>query len=128
MKLVQYLRTIPVIFLLVFAPLSMAGSDHGPVATMAGVIIGLNHYPSAEEKTKLKAIADNPDYSDHVKTIAMALHDMQHSVSAADKEKLQAIAASEDADEDVKTLAEVLMNVNHKASDDAVAKLKALKS
>ena len=111
-----------------FTPFLVAGSGDEPVATMAGILMGVNHYPSDEEKAKLAKIAGNPDNSEAIKTIAMALHDMEHKVSAGDREKLQAIVDSEGTDENVKTLAEVLMNVNHKASDDAVARLKALTS
>ena len=124
LRTIRHLAAICIFAL--FTPFLVAGSADAPVATMAHILVGVNHYPSDEEKAKLAEIAGDADNSEAVQTIAKALHDMQHKVSAGDKEKLQAIVASAEADDEVKTLAEVLMNVNHKASDDAVAKLKAL--
>src|SRR5690606_14012229 len=91
MNLPRLRHSLAVILIALLAPLASAGDDS--VHTMAGILIKLNHFPSAEEKATLQAIIASPDSSAATKAIAQAIHDMQHSVSAADKAKLEAIAS-----------------------------------
>ncbi len=122
--------TIPrlrsLLLVLAFAsPFAFAGG--GPVSKMADILVDLNHYPSAEEKEKLKAIANDQDNSDAVQAVANALRNMEHKVGEEDAAKLQAITSDESASEDVRKLAEVLLNINHKPGPEQVETLKSLK-
>ncbi|KJS08588.1 MAG: hypothetical protein VR73_05165 [Gammaproteobacteria bacterium BRH_c0] len=127
MKAISIRRYLAIFTLALLAPFAMAeGGGDAPVKTMASILAGLNHFPNADQKVQLQAIANDADNSEAVKTIAMAMHDMQHAVSADNKAKLQAIAADANADASVKTLAEILAGVNHMPSPDAKAKLNNL--
>lgn len=127
MKIITIRHTLAILALTLLAPLALAADDgDAAVKTMAGILAGLNHFPSADQKAELQAIASDTNSSDATKTIAQAIHDMQHSVSAADKEKLQAIASDANASEGEKTLAEVLAGISHQPSAEAKAKLEKL--
>jgi len=124
MNLPRLRHSLAVILIALLAPLASAGDDS--VQTMAGILIKLNHFPSAEEKTTLQAIIASPDSSAATKTIAQAIHDMQHSVSAADKAKLEAIASDPAASDGEKTLAGILAGISHQPGAEAKATLETL--
>lgn len=131
MKALVMKKFIAILILGLFSSLALAQSDMGkqatPVQTVAKILLNLNHYPSAEEKEKLQAIADNSANSKAIQTIAMAIHNMQHSVSANDKVKLQAIIDSADASNNEKLLAEILIGITHMPGNEAKDKLSELK-
>ncbi len=98
-----------------------------PVAAMAGIVLGLKHFPSDSDKATLAAISQGDD-SDAVKTVAHAIANISHKVSAEDKAKLAAIIADDAAPDELKSLAAVVNGLNHFPSDDAVATLESLAS
>jgi hypothetical protein len=102
---------------------ALAGSN--AVATMAGIVISLQHFPSDADKTALDAIASG-DATDSEKTVARAIAAISHKVSDADKAKLEAIAADGDEPDDLRTLARVVAGINHMPSADDKAALSAL--
>lgn len=104
----------------------MAVASDTPVATMAEILEKLNHFPSAEEKATLKAIADDENNNEAVRTIATAIHDMQHKVGSEDAARLEVIVADENNDDDVRTLAKVALGVEHKPNADQVQALRSL--
>lgn len=124
MKLRSLRQCLAIAMLALLAPLAGAGDD--PVQTMAGILIKLNHFPSAEDKATLQAIIASPDSSAAAKTIAQAIHDMQHSVSADDKAKLAALASDAEASDGEKTLATILAGISHQPGADAKATLETL--
>jgi type IV pilus biogenesis protein CpaD/CtpE len=101
--------------------LAMAQAD--AAKTIAGILSGVSHYPSEEQKTILMTISNNKKNSAATKTIAKAVHDMQHAVSAEDKVKLVAIAGSSKATAAEKELAAIVGSFNHVAGDDVKARL-----
>jgi hypothetical protein len=103
------------------AQLALAQAD--AAKTIAGILSGVNHYPSEEQKTTLMTIASNKKNSAATKAIAKAVHDMQHAVSADDKVKLAAIVTSAKATASEKELAAIVGSFNHVAGDDVKARL-----
>ena len=106
------------------APLSFAGADAVPV--MADILTKLNHYPSAEQKEQLNAIASDATNSEATRTIAKAIHNIAHKVAAEDAKALSKITTSETATEAEKQLAGIVAGINHTVSADAKKTLEAL--
>ena len=102
-------------------------SEGGAVATMATIVIGLQHFPSDADKTALAAIADG-DGSSSVKAVASAIANISHKVSADDQATLAAIAADEGEPAKLRELASIVSGVNHVPSAEAVAALQGLAS
>lgn len=86
------------------------------VKTMAQILIGLNHYPSAAEKDKLKGMMSSMTANE--KIIATAMINLNHSASAADKKKLAVIMKSNSATAGEKALAKIVAGLNHMVSAD----------
>lgn len=107
------------------SPFALAGG--GPVSKMADILVDLNHYPSAEEKEALQAIAEDEANSDAVQTVANALRNMEHKVGGDDATKLEAVTNDDAVSEDVRKLAGVLLNINHKPGPEQMETLKSLK-
>ncbi|MFP6806662.1 MAG: hypothetical protein VB957_05710 [Pseudomonadales bacterium] len=93
--------------------------DNAAVKTIAGILVTLKHFPSADDKTALTAITNDAAVGASVKSIAKAVHDLQHKVSATDKTTLDGIASSDPT----KDLADILVGINHIPSADAKAAL-----
>ena len=68
-------------------------ADTGTVRTLDRITMNLDHYPTDEDKTILKAIIDNDDSSEEEAGIAMALSNMQQKVKPADDNDIVALAA-----------------------------------
>lgn len=113
------------LILALFAPLTLA-DDASASATIAGILVDLNHFPSAQEKEALQGIINDDSVSEDLKAVAQAVHDIQHAASDAAKESLNAIAAKSDVDMTVKSLAEIVVGINHMPSADAKAQLQAI--
>lgn len=95
------------------------------VATMAGIVLSLQHYPSDADKQALAAIAGG-DGSPAVKSVAAAIAGIAHKVSDADRATLEAIAADESQPADLRELAGIVAGINHVPSADAKAALAKL--
>ena len=96
------------------------------VKTIAGILMNLNHFPSADEKETLAKIAEDEAVGQAFRAVALAVHNMQHSATAADKERLSQILASDMAAAEAKALAEIVMGINHMPSAEAKASLQAM--
>lgn len=105
-----------------YAPLSYADDN---VATMARIVLSLQHVPSDADKATLAAIA-NGDSSGSEKTVANAIAGIQHKVSADDKAALDAIAEDASEPADLRELASIVAGINHMPSDEAKAALEKL--
>ena len=123
MKLKYFFVAVVCCASLVAIQSAIAASD--AVKTMAGIMMGLNHYPSDSEKATLKGIVDG-DASDAEKACATAMINLQHSASAADKEKLGKIIADDSTPGPVRAMAKVIVNLNHMPSGDDKKVLKEL--
>jgi hypothetical protein len=106
------------------APLA-AADDAASARTIAGILNGLNHFPSDSDKAALMAIVNDASSSEAYKTVARAVHNIQHSATADDKAALEAIAGS-DADDTAKALAEIVLGISHVPNDAAKARLAAM--
>lgn len=90
-----------------------AASD--AVKTMAGIMMGLNHYPSDSEKETLKGIVGGTA-TEAEKAMATAMMNLQHQATAADKAKLQKLIDDDATPGPVRALAKIIANINHKPS------------
>ena len=111
---------------LLLAPVSATQAPNKNVATMAGILLKLNHFASDPEKATLKQIVDDKGASEYEKTVAQALINVQHTATAADKTKLEALVKDPKAPEATKTIATAILGVNHMATDADKEKLKKL--
>ena len=107
-----------------FSPSALA--DDGEAAgTIASILAGFNHYPSAEDKAALTGIMDSTEVSDAMKAVAKAVHDMAHFASDEDKAALGDIMAAEDSGT-AGELAAIVVGINHTPSTEAKAALQAM--
>ena len=113
--------------LLLFVILSFSGFvfADGAASTMASVLIGLNHFPSADDKAALAIIAEDPSSSADEKALAQIISRIAHQASSGDKAALEAMVSG-DANADLKTIAKAILATNHKPAADDIAALKAL--
>jgi len=102
---------------------AIAASD--AVKTMAGIMMGLNHYPSDSEKATLKGIVDGKA-SDAEKACATAMINLQHAATDADKATLNGVISDKKTPEDVRALAKIIVGLNHKPSEGDKETLKEL--
>jgi len=123
MKLKQLIVTVVCCASLVVFSSVMAASD--AVKTMAGIMMGLNHYPSDAEKATLKGIVDG-GASDAEKACATAMINLQHAATADDKKKLNGIISDDSTPGPVRALAKIIVNLNHMPSGDDKKTLKEL--
>jgi hypothetical protein len=115
------------VFLALTATASIAAAaESKAVQSLAGVLTGLQHTPSAEAKATLGQIAEDKASTADEKTIAKALGNVNHKVAAGDKAALEAIVADAKATAGAKTLAGVILSLNHFPSADDKTKLAAL--
>lgn len=94
--------------------------------TIAGILAGMNHFPSDAQKEELMAIAADDASGRGNQMIASAVHDIQHAATAEGKAAMQQIIDYPEAPEATKVLAKTVLEFNHMASDEAKAALAAL--
>lgn len=96
------------------------------VREMAGILINLEHYPSAAEKSRLKELAASKEYTEQEKVVANTLVNLNHSAADADKAQLQQLMGDASAPADVRDLAGIILNLSHKPSAADKRKLQQL--
>jgi len=123
-----WLSVLPVLFFLLMLGHAggVAAAENKAVHTVAGILLKLNHYPSASEKETLQKLVDAKATSPQERVLVQALINVQHTASATDKPKLHTLMQDESAPASIRTLASVLYNLNHTASDADKEKLKRL--
>jgi len=124
MTRINYLLAGLVLTLCLAAGAALAES--AAIRTMAGITMGLQHFPSDADKERLTAIIESDDSTEEEASIAMALVNLQHKVGEDDAERLADIVDDDMADPDARSLAGILLGINHMASDADKAKLAAL--
>ena len=115
--------------LVLFTAVSSVGpvsAEDSAFTTMAKIVMNLNHYPSADDKLKLKQITNSFESNEAEKTIASAVLNLQHQATASDKKKLMEISERESLPESTRVLAGIVGNINHKTSDADNRKLKEM--
>lgn len=112
------------IALVFFASLAVAASN--PTQVMAEMLMGINHFPSAEQKATLEAISQSESSSPAEKTIANAIHHLEHKAKPDDVAALSKIAAEKGTNEAEKALANIVMGFNHKVDAAAKEQLQAI--
>ena len=126
------MKTASSLIALVFAlglgmPTAMAGKDmHEPVKQMANILMTLNHGPDRAQKSTLRKIADNPEYSANLRAIAMSMLRLNHRASADDKARLRQIMQDNSASIAERELARIVAELNHKASSSDRMALRTL--
>ncbi len=119
--------TVLILFVAAYAPFAYADTSDAALATMAKILISLQHFPTDTDKEALAEISSG-DSSDSVKTLAGAIAGISHKVGVADKAALDAIAADDNESVKVRELATIVVGLNHMPGADAKASLKALAS
>jgi len=122
-KFMSLLGTL--LFLSLTANLANAAESKA-VQVMAGILMNIQHTPSAADKQALTQIEKDKGSSADERTVAQALMNVEHTVAAADKPKLEAIVADAKAPASVKTLASVILGLHHFPSASDKEKLRAL--
>ena len=103
-----------------------ASADPEALRTLARITENLEHYPTEEQKTVLKAILDSYESSEEEAAIAMALANMRNTVTAGDAERLHDIVDDDLADATARKLAEILLKIDSSPGDDDKLTLAAL--
>jgi len=122
-KIFASLWVFPVLLL---AAMPAVQAHESALSTMAGMVMHLNHYPSADEKSMLAGIAADAHATAGEKLLAGALSRMQHQVGGTDTDALRALSADKHASKDERTLAGILLGISHHASGADKEQLKAL--
>ena len=107
-----------------------AHSDHDKdanVIKIADIVIGIQHYASAEDQKHLQAIVDSDSSTEHEKVIATAIMNIQHQASVGDKQKLQEIIDSTTPTSTVNALATIVHSFSHGISASDKRKLQTIK-
>lgn len=91
------------------------GAD-GPAATLADILMDMNHFPSDAEKETLAGIAADDAVDDNLQAIAAAIAGIEHTPSASAQAELNGILASEAASPAQKTLAGAVLRFRHQVS------------
>ncbi|HAG73515.1 MAG TPA: hypothetical protein DCL66_15060 [Gammaproteobacteria bacterium] len=94
--------------------------------SIAGVLVNLNHFPSAEEKVTLKAISEDEATGRAFRAVALAVHNIQHAATAEDKANMAQVIENDMAASEAKELAVIVVSFNHMPSADAKAALQAM--
>lgn len=118
LSIVKILLTIGA--LSVFSQFSMADTTSAQ-KTIAGIVAGMNHFPSSAQKEELQAIADDESSGSSMQMIASAVINIQHAANAEGKAALGKIIADGGASDSAKALAKIVMEFNHVASAEAKA-------
>ena len=107
-----------------------AHSEHDKdanVITMADIVIGIQHYPTAEDQKHLQAIVDSDASTADEKIIATAIMNIQHQAIAGDKQKLQEIIDNTTPTSTVSALATIVHGFSHGISAVDKRKLQTIK-
>lgn len=123
-----FVRAVSITALVALGSLAQVAlaDDATATKTIAGVLASLNHFPSAEDKAALAAIASDESNGMAVRALAGAVAEIQHAASAEGKAAMQQIVASDMANAQAKTLAEIVLNINHVPSAEAKATLQEM--
>ena len=100
------------ISLVVLPALAQSDSDDA-IKTMAGMLKGMHHYPSAKQKETLQGIIDNSNSTVADKTLASSIIRLQHTATAEDKEKLTQLMKDDSASANARSLADIIIHINH---------------
>ena len=107
-----------------------AHSDHDKdanVIKIADIIMGIQHYGSAEDQKHLQDIVDSDSSTEHEKVIATAIINIQHQASTGDKQKLQEIIDSTKPTSTVNAIAAIVHSFSHGVSAADKRKLQTIK-
>jgi len=124
------LTTIMLLMGMHFQSNVFAHSDHDKdanVIKIADIVIGIQHFASAEDQQHLQAIVDSDSSTEHEKVIATAIMNIQHQASAGDKQKLQEIIDSTTTTSTVNALATIVHGFSHGISAADKRKLQTIK-
>ncbi len=105
-----------------FSQFSLAQQDEA-LATIAGIVANLNHFPSDDDKATLMALAENAGERRGIQLLATTVSNIAHSANAEGKEAMNQIIAAEQAPANVKAVAEIVLEFMHSASTEAKATL-----
>lgn len=107
-----------------------AHADHDKdanVITMADIVIGIQHYATAEDQKHLQAIVDSDSSTADEKIIATAIMNIQHQATVGDKQKLQEIIVNTAPTSTVSALATIVHGFSHGISVADKRKLQTIK-
>ncbi len=91
---------------------------------LAEIVIDLNHFPSADDKTYLDEIIGDAESTDDEKLLAAIISRIAHKPDASDASALKKLAKSGSGE--VKAIAAAVMSIEHKAAADKVAALETM--
>ena len=94
-----------------------AQADQHVAPTLADILLVMQHFPTAEQKATLEAIAADEQVDEDLRVVAGAISGIEHQVSDDERPALQAVIDDESAGSAAKTLARAVMGFNHQLSD-----------
>lgn len=97
-----------------------------PAATLAGILVTMNHFPDESQQATLLALAQDPSVPENLRTVALAIAHIEHQVASEYRAPLNVIAADAEAGDAGRTLAGAVLRFNHEAAAEDAEALKAL--
>ncbi len=125
MKLTIIKKVLAFTLMGLFAQFSMA-DNASAVKDIAGVVAGMNHFPSDQEKAKLMALSADDTLAEGVRDMASTVANIQHFANAEGKDAMARIMANDQAPDNAKALAGIIARFAHMASAEEKAILTAM--
>lgn len=119
------IRGIGLLCLLMFVAQPVLAAT-AAVREMAGILVKLEHYPSAAEKSRLKELATSSTNTEQEKVVANAISNVSHTAADADIAKLKQVMGDATAPAEVRDLAEIILNFSHHPSAADKGKLQQI--
>ncbi len=94
--------------------------------TMASVLVGMNHFPSAADKEKLAVIVADENSTADDKQLAEIMSRIAHKANDDDRMALEVLLAREDVQQASRTIAQAILGMNHKPKSEDIAALKLI--
>jgi len=120
----RFAATVAIVVLLITG--QSASADTPAAATLAGILLTMQHFPSDEQKATLEGIAGDEQVDKDLRMIAGAMSNIQHQVPDEERAVLQAIAGDPAASDAAKTLASAALAFKHQLPEGNRAALEAL--
>jgi hypothetical protein len=124
LKLIRKIMAVGLVGIGLFSPFAMA-DNASSAKEIAGIVVGMSHFPSDAEKAQLMAISADDSLADAVRAMATAVSNISHAANAEGKAAMANIVGSQAPDR-AKALAGAIASFNHAASADDKTKVTEL--
>jgi hypothetical protein len=126
MKFTATIKILIFVLISLFTQFSMAADNGSALSDIAGVVAGMNHFPSDADKGKLMMLSEDDSLAQGIRDMASTVANIQHFANDEGKEAMARIIANEQAPDRAKTLARIIAGFLHIVSAEDKATLEAM--